>query len=158
MRIKVIRHGYCLSWVVWRCVQVNNPAKKPHTHTNSRIFWFHYPKGPISSSFVNRYGCRAVTIAGAILASACLAVSVLAPNVFTLIITIGKHFLISHEKTFGFNFLLTNFSKRFWCWVRLGPYLFAGKVSNYIRKIAGYHNQIWPHDSIKCSYLSTGNR
>ncbi|XP_055303521.1 monocarboxylate transporter 12-like [Sitodiplosis mosellana] len=45
--------------------------------------------GPISSSFVNKYGCRAVTIAGAILASACLLVSVFAQNVFTLIITIG---------------------------------------------------------------------
>lgn len=45
--------------------------------------------GPISSSLVNRYGCRAVTIAGSILASICLAISVLAESVFTLFITIG---------------------------------------------------------------------
>ncbi|XP_058445391.1 monocarboxylate transporter 5 [Malaya genurostris] len=45
--------------------------------------------GPVSSSLVNRYGCRAVTIAGSVLASACLAVSVYARNVFTLFITIG---------------------------------------------------------------------
>lgn len=45
--------------------------------------------GPISSSFVNRYGCRTVTIAGSILAAACLVLSVLAKNVLTLIITIG---------------------------------------------------------------------
>lgn len=45
--------------------------------------------GPISSSFVNRYGCRAVTIAGSILASLCLLASVYATNVWTLIFTIG---------------------------------------------------------------------
>ncbi|XP_058834621.1 monocarboxylate transporter 12 [Topomyia yanbarensis] len=45
--------------------------------------------GPVSSSLVNRYGCRAVTIAGSILASICLAVSIYAKNVFTLFITIG---------------------------------------------------------------------
>lgn len=38
---------------------------------------------------MNKYGCRAVTIAGAILASACLLVSYYAQNVLTLIITIG---------------------------------------------------------------------
>ncbi|XP_050527002.1 monocarboxylate transporter 5 isoform X2 [Daktulosphaira vitifoliae] len=45
--------------------------------------------GPIASIFVNKYGCRAVTIAGAILASVCLAVSVLATNVRILYGTIG---------------------------------------------------------------------
>ncbi|XP_068151506.1 LOW QUALITY PROTEIN: monocarboxylate transporter 12 [Drosophila tropicalis] len=48
-----------------------------------------FSSGPISSSFVNRYGCRAVTIAGAILASFCIIISMFAQNVFTLIITIG---------------------------------------------------------------------
>lgn len=45
--------------------------------------------GPISSSFVNRYGCRLVTIAGAILASTCIFISMFAQNVLTLIFTIG---------------------------------------------------------------------
>ncbi|XP_049531142.1 monocarboxylate transporter 12 isoform X1 [Anopheles darlingi] len=45
--------------------------------------------GPISSSLVNRYGCRAVTIAGALLASASLAVSMFATSVLMLFITIG---------------------------------------------------------------------
>ncbi|GLH15379.1 Monocarboxylate transporter, putative, partial [Gryllus bimaculatus] len=45
--------------------------------------------GPISSSFVNRYGCRPVTIAGAILGSISLALSVFATNVQTLYLTIG---------------------------------------------------------------------
>ncbi|XP_017064692.1 monocarboxylate transporter 12 [Drosophila eugracilis] len=48
-----------------------------------------FSSGPISSSFVNRYGCRAVTIAGAILAAGCIIVSIFAQNVLTLIITIG---------------------------------------------------------------------
>ncbi|ALC49542.1 Mct1 [Drosophila busckii] len=48
-----------------------------------------FSSGPISSSFVNRYGCRAVTIAGAILAAACIIVSMFAQNVATLIVTIG---------------------------------------------------------------------
>ncbi|CAH0700411.1 unnamed protein product [Spodoptera exigua] len=45
--------------------------------------------GPISSSFVNRWGCRAVTVAGALLASTCVVLSAFANNVLTLIFTIG---------------------------------------------------------------------
>lgn len=50
---------------------------------------FSFFTGPISSSFVNRYGCRTVTIAGALLAGLCLIASVFAQNVITLIFTIG---------------------------------------------------------------------
>lgn len=45
--------------------------------------------GPISSSLVNRFGCRAVTIAGAVVASISLGVSVFAQSVFFLFISIG---------------------------------------------------------------------
>ncbi|KAG7208520.1 hypothetical protein KM043_014739 [Ampulex compressa] len=45
--------------------------------------------GPISGSFVNKYGCRSVTIVGSILASACLLASVWAPSIVTLYFTIG---------------------------------------------------------------------
>lgn len=45
--------------------------------------------GPISSSFVNRFGCRWVTIAGAILSSICLFISAFAPNILFLMVTIG---------------------------------------------------------------------
>ncbi|XP_071454040.1 monocarboxylate transporter 12 isoform X2 [Hetaerina americana] len=45
--------------------------------------------GPISSVLVNRYGCRPVTIAGAILASACMILSMFAEDVLTLYFTIG---------------------------------------------------------------------
>ncbi|KAJ4436472.1 hypothetical protein ANN_16503 [Periplaneta americana] len=45
--------------------------------------------GPVSSSFVNKYGCRAVTIAGSILGAVCLILSVFAQNVLTLYFTIG---------------------------------------------------------------------
>ena len=45
--------------------------------------------GPIASYFTNRYGCRAVTIAGAILASAGLALSCAANSIVVLYLTIG---------------------------------------------------------------------
>ncbi|KAL4712921.1 hypothetical protein ACJJTC_011991 [Scirpophaga incertulas] len=45
--------------------------------------------GPISSSFVNRWGCQRVTVVGALLASVCVIVSAFANNVLTLIFTIG---------------------------------------------------------------------
>ena len=45
--------------------------------------------GPIASLFTNRYGCRIVTIAGAILAAAGLAASALATNITYLYFTIG---------------------------------------------------------------------
>lgn len=50
------------------------------------IFFF---AGPLSSAFVNKYGCRPVTIAGAILASACFIISIFATSIITLYITIG---------------------------------------------------------------------
>lgn len=45
--------------------------------------------GPISSAFVNKYGCRPVTIVGAVLASLCMMASAFASNVVTLYFTIG---------------------------------------------------------------------
>ncbi|XP_076237454.1 monocarboxylate transporter 5-like isoform X2 [Calliopsis andreniformis] len=45
--------------------------------------------GPISGWFVNKYGCRTVTIAGSILASACLLASMWAQHIVTLYFTIG---------------------------------------------------------------------
>lgn len=48
-----------------------------------------YILGPFSSAFVNKYGCRAVTIAGTVIAGVCLILSVFATNIFTLYVTIG---------------------------------------------------------------------
>ncbi|XP_018324222.1 uncharacterized protein LOC108736335 isoform X2 [Agrilus planipennis] len=45
--------------------------------------------GPISSAFVNKYGCRAVTMAGAVLATVSMVLSCFAQNVTTLLFTIG---------------------------------------------------------------------
>lgn len=45
--------------------------------------------GPISSAFVNKYGCRPVTIVGAVLASLGMVASAFARNVVTLYFTIG---------------------------------------------------------------------
>ena len=47
------------------------------------------PTGPIVSWLVNKYGCRTVTIAGAIVSSLGLGVSIFATNVLVLYITIG---------------------------------------------------------------------
>jgi uncharacterized membrane protein len=43
----------------------------------------------VSSFLVNKFGCRAVTIAGSILASACLLVSVWANSIVMLYFTAG---------------------------------------------------------------------
>ena len=45
--------------------------------------------GPIASVLVNRFGCRAVTIAGSVLASFGLAISAATSNVSTLYVTVG---------------------------------------------------------------------
>ncbi|XP_031628936.1 monocarboxylate transporter 13-like [Contarinia nasturtii] len=45
--------------------------------------------GPISSSLTVKYGCRTVIIAGSVLASTCLLISVYAENVITLILSTG---------------------------------------------------------------------
>ncbi|XP_076687098.1 monocarboxylate transporter 5-like isoform X3 [Andrena cerasifolii] len=45
--------------------------------------------GPISGWFVDKYGCRIVTVAGSILASLCLLCSMWARNIVTLYFTIG---------------------------------------------------------------------
>lgn len=48
-----------------------------------------YCSGPISSAFVNKYGCRPVTIAGALLAGFCMLISSWAQSVTILYFTIG---------------------------------------------------------------------
>ncbi|XP_042235654.1 monocarboxylate transporter 12-like [Homarus americanus] len=45
--------------------------------------------GPIAGMLVNKFGCRVVTIIGSLLASLALFLSILAPNVETLYVTIG---------------------------------------------------------------------
>ncbi|XP_054281958.1 monocarboxylate transporter 12 isoform X2 [Macrosteles quadrilineatus] len=45
--------------------------------------------GPISSAFVNRYGCRPVTIVGAVLGGVCMIAGAYANSVFMLYITVG---------------------------------------------------------------------
>lgn len=97
--------------------------------------------GPLSSYFVNRYGCRAVTIAGSILASACLVVSFYAENVLTLCITIG----IGTGTGFGLIYLpaivsvTTYFEKKrslatgiAVCGSGLGTFLFAPIISKLL--------------------------
>lgn len=97
--------------------------------------------GPISSSFVNRWGCQAVTIAGAILSAICVIASVFAQNVNTLIVTIG----IGAGFGFGLIYLPAIVSVTVWferyrslatgiavCGSGLGTFLFAPLTSALI--------------------------
>lgn len=68
---------------------INNNINKTKINPNKIPLIKTFLPGPISSAFVNRYGCRAVTIAGSILASFCIVISYFAQNVLTLIFTIG---------------------------------------------------------------------
>ena len=45
--------------------------------------------GPIVSSLVNKYGCRTITIVGALIAAFGLGISTMATSVTTLYVTIG---------------------------------------------------------------------
>ena len=57
--------------------------------------------GPIASTLTNKYGCRIVTIAGAIIASIGFIISIPAPNIYYLYfsfgITAGKFFVRSMQ-------------------------------------------------------------
>lgn len=50
---------------------------------------FYLSVGPLVSSLANRFGCRAVTILGAIIAFIAFSLSTVAPNIETLYITYG---------------------------------------------------------------------
>lgn len=60
-----------------------------------RLVWFDtwtklfFLLGPIVAGLANKYGCRPLTIAGAITASLFIAVSSLSPNVDVLLVTYG---------------------------------------------------------------------
>ncbi|XP_038222663.1 monocarboxylate transporter 12 [Zerene cesonia] len=100
--------------------------------------------GPISSSFVNRWGCRSVTVAGAMLSAVCVVISAFANNVTTLIFTIG----VGTGVGFGLIYLPAIVSVTVWferyrslatgiavCGSGLGTFLFApitsALISNY---------------------------
>ena len=55
--------------------------------------------GPLASSLVNKYGCRAVTIAGTLVAAVGLACSVVAPSIEVHYLTVG---IITGTPTFFF--------------------------------------------------------
>ncbi|KAG6457555.1 hypothetical protein O3G_MSEX010382 [Manduca sexta] len=99
--------------------------------------------GPISSSFVNRWGCRTVTVAGALLSATCVVISAFANNVLTLIVTIG----VGAGFGFGLIYLPAIVSVTVWferyrslatgiavCGSGLGTFLFAPITSALITK------------------------
>lgn len=97
--------------------------------------------GPVSSSFVNRWGCRWVTVAGALLSAICVTISAFANNVTTLIFTIG----LGAGMGFGLIYLPAIVSVTVWferyrslatgiavCGSGLGTFLFAPITSALI--------------------------
>ena len=45
--------------------------------------------GPVASALTNRYGCRKVTVVGAVVASSGFLLSLFAPNIYYLYVTFG---------------------------------------------------------------------
>lgn len=99
--------------------------------------------GPISSSFVNRWGCQAVTVAGALLSAVCVVASAFAGNVLTLIFTIG----VGAGFGFGLIYLPAIVSVTVWferyrslatgiavCGSGLGTFIFAPLTSSLISR------------------------
>ncbi|XP_073987957.1 monocarboxylate transporter 1 isoform X2 [Rhodnius prolixus] len=89
--IHVFADGFTYSFGVFYNVLLNhfNEGSGATSWIASILVGVTLCSGPIASALVNRYGCRAVTIAGALLASLCLCLSMFAQNVATLYITVG---------------------------------------------------------------------
>ncbi|OTF70094.1 Monocarboxylate transporter-like protein, partial [Euroglyphus maynei] len=60
-----------------------------HNYCQSLINDYYHLIGPLVSSLANRFGCRIVTIMGAIIAFIAFSLSTIAPNIVTLYITYG---------------------------------------------------------------------
>lgn len=89
--IHVVTDGITYSWGTVRTELV-----KEFKHSESATAWVNsiligitLCSGPLCSIFVNKYGCRTATIAGAILGCFFLLISSFAPNLFMLYGTVG---------------------------------------------------------------------
>ena len=71
-------------WCVGHFWCINSIFK--HVYMGINQPWF---SGPIASSFVNKYGCRMVTIIGAIIAAGGLALSMFATSITYLFFSVG---------------------------------------------------------------------
>ena len=56
---------------------------------NKCIFCYFFHLGPIASALTNRYGCRIVTIAGAIISSIGFGISIFAKDLYFLYVSAG---------------------------------------------------------------------
>ena len=84
-RTEVQRPWFPQSWWELLWVQVGFTRSS----VLSQILLFFFFLGPIASYFTNRFGCRIVTIAGAILAAGGLALSCAAKSIVFLYFTVG---------------------------------------------------------------------
>ena len=84
-RTEVQRPWFPQSWWELLWVQVGFTRSS----VLSQILLFFFFLGPIASYFTNRFGCRLVTIAGAVLAAGGLALSCAAKSIVFLYFTVG---------------------------------------------------------------------
>ncbi|XP_026274711.1 uncharacterized protein LOC113203957 isoform X4 [Frankliniella occidentalis] len=72
-----------------RFVEVFGEGKGKTSFVGSLLSGVYLSAGPVVSALTNKYGCRAVCIAGSIISCAAFALSTLSPNVNVLMITYG---------------------------------------------------------------------
>uniref|UniRef100_A0A146M148 Monocarboxylate transporter 5 n=1 Tax=Lygus hesperus TaxID=30085 RepID=A0A146M148_LYGHE len=89
--VHILADGLTYSWGIFQVALVKDfqCGEGPASWIISILVGVTLCSGPLTSALVNRYNCRTVTIAGALLASAGLAVSSLAQNLLTLYISVG---------------------------------------------------------------------
>ncbi|CAB0020852.1 unnamed protein product [Nesidiocoris tenuis] len=89
--VHVLADGLTYSWGIFQKALVDHfeCGEGPVSWIISILVGVTLCSGPLTSALVNRYNCRTVTIAGALLASGSLALSTIAPNLATLYVTVG---------------------------------------------------------------------
>lgn len=89
--IHVLADGFTYTFGIYfvQLVQYYNASAAATSWIASILVGVTLGSGPVAGMLVNKFGCRSVTITGALLASISLFVSIGAPNVETLYVTIG---------------------------------------------------------------------
>lgn len=89
--IHVVNDGITYSFGIFFDIFVDEfgESKQATSWVLSMLVGMTLCSGPLASVLTNRYGCRIVTIAGAIIASICIIASMWAKAVFTLYFTVG---------------------------------------------------------------------
>ncbi|XP_058806582.1 monocarboxylate transporter 13 [Phymastichus coffea] len=165
--IHVITDGVTYSYGVFHVEFVNyfETTEQAASWVASFLVGVTYCSGPISSHFVNKFGCRAVTVAGTLLASACLLASVWVRSLGMLYLTAG----VGTGLGFGLVYLpaivsVTVYFERYRslatgiavCGSGLGTVLFAPFISYLIHYYGGYRHSMMLLSSIVLNCVVLG--